>query len=151
MTATRTRLPLAVKTLDASERGLAASILLAALVVASLLATSHVVLAGLVAALPLVALVTMRGAAAIAHRGPVAVAGLAWVALFASTFVWRTRSTQQLDTNPLDTAGRIRVALVVLAGLLSAIVLSRPRRGRPHIPLALRLTALITGRIAGRT
>src|SRR4029079_2645660 len=36
---------------------------------------------------------------------------------------------------------RIRVALVVLAGLLSAIVLSRPRRAQPRIPLALRLLA----------
>jgi O-antigen ligase len=137
----RTRLSVAFKSLDASQKGLAASILFASLVLAFLLASSHVVLAGIVASLPLLTLVTVRGVASIARRGAVAFVGVVWFALFASTFVWRTRSTQELDANPLDTAGRIRVALVVLAGLLAAIALCWPRASRPRIPLALSLLA----------
>jgi len=141
----RTKVGVGLKSLDASQKGLGASILLAALVLAWLLASSHVVLAGIVASLPLLTLLTVRGVAAIARRGAVALVGVVWVALFASTFVWRTRSTQQLDANPLDAAGRIRVALVVLAGLLSAIALCWPRGFRPRIPLALSLLGTYIG------
>jgi len=58
---------------------------------------------------------------------------LAWVSLLFATFVWRVRTTTDLNENPLDTAGLARVALVLLAGSASFAWVVRPGR-LPRIP-----------------
>jgi O-antigen ligase len=58
--------------------------------------------------------------------------------LVASTFVWRTRTTMALDSNPLDSAALVRVALVATAGLAAVVVASRQPVIR-GLPASLRL------------
>ncbi len=58
--------------------------------------------------------------------------------LVASTFVWRTRTTVALDTNPLDAAAVVRVALVLTAGVAAVILASHHPVARA-IPASLRL------------
>src|SRR6266446_203710 len=105
--------------LELEARVLLVTTCLAAAAVAWLLATSHVVLAGVVAVAPLSSLLTARlGSLVAAIRPSVRTVGLIWILLFASTLVWRGRTTQALDSNPLDRAGLIRVGLVVVGGLM---------------------------------
>ncbi len=60
-----------------------------------------------------------------------------WVLLVASTFVWRGRTTAQLNSNPLDSAGLLRVALVAFAGLLAVGFFTRHRVRTLSLPPAL--------------
>jgi O-antigen ligase len=63
---------------------------------------------------------------------------LAWLTLVCSTFVWRLRTTSQLNAAPLDSAAGVRVALVAIGGLLAFAALSASRRPiRLPLPLAL--------------
>lgn len=45
--------------------------------------------------------------------------------LVVSTFVWRVRSTTDLNSNPVDNAAAIRIALVLLAGSVALIVVAQ--------------------------
>ncbi|MGB7588856.1 MAG: O-antigen ligase family protein, partial [Solirubrobacterales bacterium] len=65
-----------------------------------------------------------------------------WCALVASTFVWRIRTTTQLDTNPLDAAGMVRVAWIALAVLLLLAWLPVLTRADRRMPLPLRFLGL---------
>ena len=61
-----------------------------------------------------------------------------WTLLLFSTFVWRARTTAQLNSNPLDRAGMLRVALVGAAGIFALGYFSRRRILTLRIPAALR-------------
>ncbi len=64
--------------------------------------------------------------------------GLAWLTLVCSTFVWRLRTTSQLNAAPIDSAAGVRIALVAIGGLLAFAALSASRRPiRLPLPLAL--------------
>lgn len=105
----------------------------AAATVAALLAAGRPGAAAAAAALPLL-LVIAAGALGTATRAPadVRLAGVMLAVLAAGTFVWRIRTTQALETNPLDAAATVRVALVVTAGLAALMVLSRHPLARPR-------------------
>jgi O-antigen ligase len=66
--------------------------------------------------------------------------GVAWVLLIVSTFVWRGRTTEALNANPLDTAALLRVACVSAAGLALLAHLFRAPHGA-GLPLPLKLFA----------
>jgi hypothetical protein len=132
--------------LELEARVLLVTTCLAAALIACLLATSHVVLAGVVAVAPLSTLLAARlGTVVAAIRPPLRTVGTIWILLFASTFVWRGRTTQALDSNPLDRAALIRVGLVVVGGLIATVVLCSRRLARPRIPVSLRLFGVYIG------
>lgn len=60
----------------------------------------------------------------------------------ASSFVWRSRTTQSLDSNPLDAAGSIRVLLISIAGALALAFLVSFRLQPTRVPSSLRWLAL---------
>ncbi len=51
--------------------------------------------------------------------------GILWGLLVVSTFVWRGRTTQELNANPLDAAGMVRAGLVAIAGVIAFASLTR--------------------------
>lgn len=112
---------------------------LGAIAVAAALASGHVVLAAVAAAIPLAA-VTAAGGLSRLSQFPVQerMVGIVCVLLVSSTFVWRTRTTQALETNPLDSAGLLRVALVATAGLLAFVFLLSADFVPRRIPTPLR-------------
>jgi O-antigen ligase len=65
-----------------------------------------------------------------------------WSALVISTFVWRDRTTTQLDTNPLDSAGLVRVVLIALAALMLFAWLPAMVTAVRRVPLPLRFYGL---------
>jgi O-antigen ligase len=94
--------------------------------VAFAVATDRPRSATVVASIPLVAVLVgelVRRAA----RTPANVrsASVVLALLIASTFVWRTRTTTALDSNPLDAAALVRVGLVVTAGLAALVMAVR--------------------------
>jgi O-antigen ligase len=100
----------------------------------------HPILAGIVATLPLVAFALGQGLAFLSRVTLRArMIGLVCLLLLASTFVWRTRTTQALDTNPLDKAAMVRIAFVALAALCAFAFLFSPELRPIQMPLALKL------------
>ena len=89
--------------------------------------------------LPLL-VVMLGGAFGAVARAPASLRRIAFVLglLVASTFVWRTRTTVALDSNPLDAAALVRVALVVAAGVAAVILASHQPLTRA-LPASLRL------------
>jgi O-antigen ligase len=122
------------------DRGIAAAVA-CTVALTSVAVTGHPMLALVLAALPLFA---VAGAAAVPRihvllkLASSETVGLAWVILIVSTFVWRGRTTEALTENPLDAAAFVRVACVVLAGLLLAAHLLRAPLG-VGVPLPLKL------------
>ena len=111
------------------------------------------VLAGMAVALsePEIALAA-AGALAVALAGgkaggavaripaPLRTAGLVWLLLIFSTLVWRTRTSADLESAPLDAAAGARLALLALAALVSlGCLVGRPM---PRLPVSFRLLAL---------
>lgn len=110
-----------------------------ALAVAVALGSGHLMLAALAAALPLIAVSTAGGLSRLSQvpiKGRMV--GVVCVLLLSSTFVWRARSTQQLDNNPLDSAAILRVGLVSLAALVAFVILLSPAYVARRIPTPLR-------------
>jgi O-antigen ligase len=107
--------------------------------VALLIAADRPRSAAVVASLPLLGVVA-GGAVRRTARVPANVRSAAFLLalLTVSTFVWRTRTTAALDSNPLDTAALLRVALVVTAGLAAVVVAARQQLIRT-LPASLRL------------
>ncbi len=66
------------------------------------------------------------------------IVGVAWLLLVVSTFVWRGRTTEALNANPLDSAALVRVGCVGLAALLLVAYLLRAPRG-VGLPPAVKL------------
>lgn len=110
-----------------------------ALAVAAALATGHLVAAALVAAVPLGGVAVAAGAQRLLRvpAAPRAV-GVVWTLLACSTFVWRTRTTQALASNPLDSAALLRVALVAAAAFVTlGYLVSFERIPRRRLPAPL--------------
>ena len=61
-----------------------------------------------------------------------------WVLLVLSTLVWRSRTTTQLNNNPVDSAAGLRIALVGVAGLVAFAVLTSRQRRLPPLPTPIR-------------
>src|SRR5438105_3267759 len=119
---------------ESAARALLVTTCVAGAAVAWLVTTSRLAAAGTVALLPLVSILAARLWSVVAAiRAPVRTTGAIWILLFASTLVWRGRSTQALNSNPLDRAALIRVGFVVAGGLVATIVLCLPRLHRPRI------------------
>jgi O-antigen ligase len=78
----------------------------------------------------------------IAFNGHRIVGGI-WLILIASTLVWRGRSTQSLESNPLDAAALVRVALIGLGGLLALMFLAHPPKSTQRRRLPLPVTLLV--------
>jgi O-antigen ligase len=113
--------------------------------VGALLARGHVVTAAALALAPLTALALAAIARAVS-RVPLGVrlVGAAWLLLLASTFVWRLRTTAQLNAAPLDDAATVRIALVALGGTLAVMALATSRRPL-HLPFAIVALAVYVG------
>jgi O-antigen ligase len=69
---------------------------------------------------------------------------VAWLLLLCSTFVWRLRTTSQLNVAPLDRAAWLRIALVATGGLLALMVLSS-RHHPVRIPFPIAALAVYVG------
>lgn len=110
-----------------------------AMAVAAPLVLGQGVVAVLVAALPLMFVAVAAG---LAHMSRVPatsrMVGTVSLLLVASTFVWRGRTTEALNSNPLDNAGIVRIGLVGAAALLAVVVLLSSRVGAQRIPTPLR-------------
>jgi O-antigen ligase len=105
----------------------------------------HQLLAVALALVPVGALALGKASAAIARvRFDVLLLGFAWLTLVCSTFVWRLRTTSQLNAAPLDSAAGVRIALVALGGTLALAALSGSRRP-VRLPLPLVLLAAYVG------
>jgi O-antigen ligase len=113
---------------------------LAALSVA--IASDRTALALTAAALP-IGLLVAGALLARAETAPRAVrtASVLWVALAASTLVWRARSTSQLTSDPFDPAALLRIGLVSVA-LLVALVVLFEHRERIRLPGSLQIYGL---------
>jgi O-antigen ligase len=95
------------------------------------------------AVLPLMLVALNKATGAIGRLSPeMRMLGLILFVLLASTFVWRARATQSLDSNPLDTAASTRVLLVSLAALLAFAFLTHTRSGPTSVPVSLRWLSL---------
>jgi O-antigen ligase len=62
---------------------------------------------------------------------------LVWLVLISGTLVWRRRSTEALNADPLDDAAIVRILLIAVGGVLAVAVLTRVRV--PKLPPALAL------------
>jgi O-antigen ligase len=97
-------------------------------------------LAGAALALVPVAALALGSTSAALSRVPFGarLVGLAWLMLICSTFVWRLRTTSQLNAAPIDSAAGVRIALVAIGGMLAFAALSVSKRHiRFPLPLAL--------------
>lgn len=113
----------------------------AATAVGAALAAGRPALAALFCVAPFVVLAGARAAPSaerLLDLGGSRTVGAAWVVLVVSTFVWRTRTTEALVSNPLDSAALIRVALVATAGFVLLLCLLQARAGaRLPLPVIL--------------
>jgi O-antigen ligase len=117
----------------ASAAAVAAAVLVSGGAVGAGLAISAPAAAALALA-PLGAVALGRASANLGRvRFDVLLVALAWLGLVCSTFVWRLRTTSQLNAAPLDSAAGVRIALVAVGGTLALAALSGSRR---HIRLS---------------
>lgn len=117
-------------------------VIVAAAFVASVLVLMQPALAVVAAVLPLSALAASKALNLAERLEPeVRKFTLLWLVLVFSTLVWRSRTTAQLEENPLDSAGLLRVALVSCAGLCALAWLASARR-IPPLPAAVKLLGL---------
>jgi exopolysaccharide production protein ExoQ len=108
-------------------------------IVAVLLAGGDVEAAALLATAPI--LVSGLGALAAALRRVGTrqrMVGLVYALLLAGTLVWRVRTTQSLDSNPLDLAASVRIALVTAAGVCAVAFVFTASLVRARLPTSLR-------------
>jgi O-antigen ligase len=101
-------------------------------------ATGRLIAAAGLALVPLGTCMALSVASA-ARRvsSPARTVAAVWALLVFSTFVWRSRTTAQLDSNPLDRAAALRIALVSVAGLiaLGSIVGTKARLSSVPTPI----------------
>jgi O-antigen ligase len=110
-----------------------------AALLAALVVRGHAGIAAFGAALPIVVCgVSALVAVGRSVRPSVRMVALVYALCLAGTLVWRVRTTQSLDSNPLDPAALVRIGLVTGAGACAFAFLFTSRFAPARLPTSLR-------------
>lgn len=108
-------------------------------VVAVSLASGHLVVAAVGAIVPMVCVLAAGGLSRVSRASAkTRMVGVVWLLLASSTLVWRVRTTQELDSDPLDSAALVRVGLVAGATLLALVFLLATEVVPRRVPTPIR-------------